>query len=427
MKFLQYPRLVVISWALYDWASSPFSAIIQTFVFAAYFVKSVATNEIIGSAQWGVGASIAGVIVGVLGPIFGAAADLGGRRKVWLAFFTLLCIIPTALLWTIKPSPDYVWLALILVGIGTIGVEGAYIFYNGMLPDLAPPGQIGRWSGWGWGMGYAGGLAALILSLEAFVNTKSPWFGLDRAAAEPVRATFALTALWYAVFAIPLFLFTPDTPSKGKTFYQATIEGGRLVRKTILEVKRYRYLLRFFIAKLFYIDGLTTIFAFGGIYAASTLHMNEQQVLQYGIALNISAGIGAFLLAFFDDPIGGKKMILLSLTGLAIFGMLALFAKSQFQFWIFGLLFGIFVGPIQASSRSFLARISPPELLNEMFGFYMLSGKATAFFGPLFFSWITYQTESQRWGMSTVLLFFLIGGIILSTIPSNLEKQSRNK
>ena len=415
----------LFAWAFYDWAMSPFSVIIQTFVFAAYFVKKVAPDPIYGSAQWGFVSGLAGLIVAFLSPIAGAAADQGGRRKIWLAAFTVLCIIATALLWFIKPSPAYVLPALFLVALGTIGSEGAYIFYNAMLPDLAAPNQIGRWSGWGWALGYAGGVISLIIVLEAFVKAKNPWIVLDQGLEEPVRAAFVLTAIWYAIFALPIFLFTPEMPGKGKTFRQSAVDGLHQLRDTILQIRHYKNILRFFIAKLFYIDGLATIFAFGGIFAAATFSMDSQEVLLFGIAMNISAGIGAGVLALLDDIFGAKKMILISLLCLIIFGTVALSVRTKLLFWIFGLLLALFVGPIQASSRSYLARIAPENLRNQMFGFYMLSGKATAFLGPLLLSWITYLTGSLRLGMSSVILFFVIGGAIMWGIPSDLETRSK--
>lgn len=350
----------------------------------------------------------------MLSPIVGAATDQGGKRKAWLASFTLLCIVPTALLWFIQPFAEYTQLALLLVGIASIGAETGYIFYNSMLPELAPATQLGRWSGWGWGMGYAGGTAALLLTLELLVYTDGhkTWQVLD----EPVRASFVITSIWIFIFTLPIFFFTPPSPPSIKSMKQAAIDGVHQLTNTIREIKKYGNIVRFLIAKLFYVDGLATLFAFGGIYAASVFKMNQQEVLQFGISLNITAGIGAFILGYFDDIIGSKKMILFSLVGLIIPGILAIIAISKWQFWLLGLILGIFVGPVQASSRSLMARIAPEHLRNEMFGFYMLSGKATAFFGPLLYGWISYFSGSLRWGMSSVIVLFVIGGLVMLSV-----------
>lgn len=411
---------VLLSWALYDWANSAFPAVIQTFVFAAFFVKSVAPNAATGTAAWGTITGLSAFIVALISPFLGAVADKGGGRKLWLAAFTILCVIPTLLLWYVKPSPDYMWMALLLVGIGAVGAEGAYIFYNAMLPELSPPSQLGRWSGWGWAFGYGGGMAALIISLFAFINP-NPWIPLEHTDAIPIRATFILTAIWYAVFSLPLFLMAPRSPPSGKSFREASVEGAKQLWNTVREVGKYRTIVKFLIGKMLYVDGLATLFAFGGIYAATVFGMEEMEVLQFGIAMNVVAGLGAASLSFLDDMIGSKKVILLSLLGLIIPGTAALFVTAKWQFWVLGLLMCVFVGPVQSSSRALMARMAPEHMRREMFGFYMLSGKATAFLGPLLYGWIAYITGSLRWGMSTIILLFVLGGIIIYFLPKKLE------
>jgi UMF1 family MFS transporter len=412
----QRSRLGLISWALYDWANSAFPTVIQTFVFAAYFTRQVAANEAVGSMLWGTMLGVAGTFVAVGGPILGAIADQGGRRKPWIAVTSLVCIIATALLWFVKPSPDYVWLALILVGLGTLGVEFAVIFYNAMLSRLAPPRRLGRWSGWGWGVGYAGGLACLVLALVPFMLADHPWFGFDQTSAEHVRVTFLIVAVWYFVFALPLFLFTPDQRGTGKGLSQATRDGLRQLRDTIREARRYGPIVRFLIARMIYINGLATLFAFGGVYAAGTFAMTERDILLFGIALNLTAGLGAFAFAWVDDWIGSKRTILLSLAGLFVPATIILLVESPAWFWALGMILGVFTGPAQAAGRTFLARIAPERLQNELFGLEALSGKATAFLGPLLVGWVTYWTGSQRLGMSTILAFFAAGFVLMLTV-----------
>ncbi|HYW02524.1 MAG TPA: MFS transporter [Gammaproteobacteria bacterium] len=402
----------MLSWAFYDWANSAFATLIQTFVFAAYFTRSVAASPAAGTALWGNTIGAAGLVIALAGPVLGAVADHGGRRKPWLAAFTLLAVVSTALLWFVRPAPAWVVPALALVGLGTIGTECASIFYNAMLPALAPPERIGRWSGWGWALGYAGGLACLVVALLVFIRPAHPPFGLTHADAAPVRATFVLTAVWFALFALPLLLFTPDGPATGKPLRRAVPDGLRQLRGTLRRVRAYRDLARFLVARLLFIDALATIFAFGGVYAAGHFDMNEQQVLLFGIALNVSAGAGAWAFAWVDDHLGSKLTIVLALLGLLVTTALALAARSAAVFWAFGVLLGIFVGPAQAASRSWLARVAPPAMRNEMFGLLALSGKATAFLGPLLVGWVTWASGSQRLGLATVLLF-LAGGLLL--------------
>lgn len=423
----KHPRLALASWAIYDWGNSAFATVIQTFVFAAYFVKSVAPNEAIGSTWWGFVTGFSALVVGLLSPLLGAAADQGGRRKHWLAFFTALCVVPTALLWFIQPSPDFFWPALALVAVGAIGAEGAYIFYNAILPDVAAPNEVGRWSGWGWGLGYVGGMAALVLSLVVFVDTSNAWVSLNSALAEPVRATFLLAAAWYTLFCLPLFFFIPDTPSRNKSLRQSLTDGLGQLCKTFAQIRRYRAIAIFLVAKMLYVDGLATLFAFGGIYAATVFGMDEKEVLLFGITLNLSAGFGAITLACLDDKIGSKRMILFSLAALIALGSMAVVAVQPWQFWMLGLMLGIFVGPVQSSSRSLMAHLAPPHLRNQMFGFYMFSGKATAFLGPLLYGWAVFLSGNLRWGMATVILLFIAGGSLMFLVADGEAEEVKAK
>jgi MFS transporter, UMF1 family len=405
----------LFGWALYDWGNSAFAAIIQTFVFAAYFTRSVAATEVHGTALWGTTISIAALIVAAGGPLLGAIADQTGRRKPWIAAFSALAIVATGLLWFVKPSPEFTSIGLLLVGLGTVGTEFAVIFYNAMLPDLAPAERIGRWSGWGWGLGYAGGLASLTVALVLFIGRNS--FALDASAAEPVRATFVLTAVWFFLFSVPLLIITPDEPATGKSFAMAAREGLGQVRDSIRQVRRYSHLIHFLIAKMIYIDALSTIFALGGVFAASTFDMSEQQVLLFGIGLNIAGGIGAAAFGWVDDRVGSKKTVAIALVGLIIPATLMLIVRSVQTFWILAMILGLFVGPLQTASRSYMARAAPDHLRNQMFGLFALSGKATAFVGPLVVGWITAWTGSQRIGMSTVVVLLVIGFILLQRVP----------
>ncbi len=406
----------LFAWALYDWANSSYFVIIQTFIFAAYFTKAIAENVELGTAQWGNMISVAGIVIAVGAPVFGAIADQAGRRKPWIAAFTVLCVIACALLWFAEPGIDSLWLALGMGFLATIGAEFAFIFYSAMLPDLVPAEKLGRWSGWGWGLGYAGGLACLLVSLFAFIQTDGLWLGLDPDSAEPVRATFILTAIWYAVFSLPLFLKTPDNPSKNKKIGEAVKNGFTQLKASVKEVRKFKNIMKFLIARMFYNDAIVTIFAMGGVYAAGTFDMDEEQILMFGIGLNITAGLGAFGFAWLDDKSGSKFTINASILGLVIPLIALIIVQSITWFIIWGLILGIFVGPIQAASRSFMARLSPPDLSNQMFGLLALSGKVTSFVGPFLVGLLTVQFGSQRLGMTAILVLLLIGLLLMFTV-----------
>ena len=422
----------LFSWALFDWANSAFPTVIQTFVFAAYFTRRVAQDEASGSAAWGTAVGVAGAIIALSGPVLGAIADQGRRRKPWVAAFASVCIVATALLWFVTPTTP-VLPALALLAVAIASFELSAIFYNAMLPDLAGP-RVGRWSGWGWGLGYAGGLACLVVCLFALVRPEGAWLsqglGLDPDQAEHVRATFVLVAVWFALFSLPLFLRTPDRPelerrageeapgpsaTAGGSAAKSVRDGVRQLVETLRHVRRYGGIVRFLIARMLYIDGLATIFAFGGVYAAGTFDMTEQEVLGFGIALNLTAGLGAALFAWLDDRLGSRRTILLALGGLIVSAAAILLVHDETWFWVLGMVLGVFVGPAQAASRSWLAHAAPDELRNQMFGLYALSGKATAFVGPLAVGWVTAAADSQRVGMSLVLL--TAGAVLLWTVP----------
>ena len=410
------PAAGLWSWAMYDWANSGFAALVQTFVFAAYFTRAVAENETLGTAQWGNMMGLAGLVIGLGGPVLGAVADRTGSRKPWLGLFTGLCIAATACLWFVTPAPSSVALALVLAGVGTIGSEYAMIFYNAMLPDLARPSAIGRWSGWGWGLGYAGGLVLLVLALYGFVE-QGAWFGVPRTEALHVRAVMPLTAAWYLVFCLPLFFFTPDGRGTSAPLGRAVGEAVAQLRDSLRRVREYRDIGLFLLARMLYNDGLTTMFAFGGIYAAGTFGMSPSEVIVFGIGLNVTAGLGAASFAWLDDRLGPRRTILLSLAGLIAPGAIILLVESKTLFWIFGLALGIFVGPVQASSRSYLARVAPAEVRGEMFGLFALSGKLTSFMGPLLVGWLTLASGSQRVGMGAVVVLFVLGFAGMLLVP----------
>lgn len=401
----------VIAWCLYDWANSAFPTIILTFVFATYFTEKVASNKFMGTAQWGGAVAIAGVLIAIMSPIVGSIADNEGRRKPWILLFTALCVIASGLLWYVQPHHAFVMWALIWLVVGTVGLEVSMVFYNAMLRDLAPPSHIGRLSGWAWGVGYFGGLTGLVITLVFFINSHPAW--LDVTQAQNIRIGGPFVALWFMAFAWPMFVWTPDRPSTGIGLRQAAAQGLRQLGHTLRHLPQHPNILWFLIARMIYIDGLNTIFAFGGIYAAGTFHMTFSQVVEFGIAMNVAAGIGAVSFAWLDDYVGPKPTILVALVMMIICGSGMLIATSQQTFWMLGLGLSVCVGPVQAASRSLMVRLAPAHLVTEMFGLYALSGKATAFMGPWILGAFTLWFSSQRVGMSTVMVFLFIGAVIL--------------
>ena len=404
-------RRAIWSWALYDFANSAFTTLVVTFVYATYFTQAIAEDPIRGTALWSRGVTITALIVALCSPVLGAIADRGGYRKTFVVISTLVCVAATAALYRVLPGQ--VVAALVLFVIANVAYEFGTVFYNAFLPDLAPEGRIGTVSGVAWGLGYFGGLLALAVALVALVQPETPWFGFSTEAGENIRATNLLVAGWFLVFSVPLLLWVPEgrprVPVSGRVVREAF---GQLSR-TFREVRKHRQTFRFLVARLVYNDGLVTVFAFGGIYAAETFGFTFEEVLIFGIAINVTAGLGAAVLGWLDDKIGGKRTIVISLLGLIVATTIALLAPDKAWFWVAGLLIGIFTGPNQSASRSLLGRFVPQKAENEFFGFFAFSGKLTAFIGPLFLGLLTEWSGSQRVGISVVIVLFVVGLVLL--------------
>lgn len=408
-------RRAALSWALYDWANSPFATLIVTFVFPAYFATAVIGDQVAGQARWGFAMGLSGLVVAVTAPVFGAVADVTGRRKPWLFGFTLLCAAASAGLWLVRSDAASVPLAILLVVLANWGFETAGVFYNAMLPDVAGPGRIGRLSGWAWGGGYVGGLSALALALAGLVMPETPWFGIPTEGAAHIRSVGPLVAVWLLIFSVPLFLWVPEGGP-------AIPAGGRVraallsLARSLREVARFGPIGRFLVAHMLYADGLVTLFAMGGVYVSGVYGFALDEVMLFGILLNVTAGLGAAGFGWLDDRLGSRPTILMALAGLLVAGAGVLLADSRLMIWLTGGALGLFVGPAQAASRSYLAHMAPPDRRSELFGLFALSGKATAFLGPLSVGLVTAVTGSQRAGMAVILVFFAIGGGILLSV-----------
>lgn len=408
-------RIAIFAWCLYDSAAASFSVIITTFIFATYFTKAIAVDHITGTYQWANAISIAGLVIALASPLFGAIADHAGHHKRWLFVFTMLAIISAAGLWFSYPTVTSLYPTLILVSLGTIGLEIALVFYNAFLPFIASSHNLGRISGWGWGCGYLGGIVALSLVLVWFVQYPPAW--LDTKSAAQIRICGPFVAVWYLILSLPLFFWVPDVSVHSKPLSQSIRAGLRELGATLSRLPREKNILIYLIAHMIYADGLNTLFAFGGIYAAGTFGLSFTEVLLFGISMNITAGLGAILLGWMDDRLGSKHTILVSLFFLISFGVPLLLLRDKTFFWATALILCIFVGPVQSASRSLMARlIAKKESATEMFGLYALSGRVTAFMGPWLLGWLTLIFASQRAGMAVVLVFFLAGGILLTRV-----------
>ena len=394
----------IISWSFYDFANQPYTTLIITFIYSAFFVNYIAPNETNGTFLWTKAISITAICVGILSPILGAFADSGGYRKFFLIFFTILCSIFTALLYI--PDSGDVFLALVLVILSNIAYELGTVFSNSYLIDLSNNKNVGRISGTAWGFGFVGGLIALFCALTFFdVNIPND-----------IKLINIFVAIWFLFFSLPAFFFLKDR-KKEKLLMSNVILSFKSLKITFKEIYKYKKILNFLIARLFYNDGLITIFALGGIYAVGSLDFSMREVLILGVVLNIFAAIGSFTFGYIEDKIGVKNVINISLLILIFATLLAFIAPwTNFPkeiFWLAGVLLGTMIGPNQSCSRSFMSQIIPIEKKNEFFGFFALTGKATSFLGPLLFGIIT-TLHSQQFALLSVVVFFILGYIIFN-------------
>ncbi|GMR13407.1 MAG: MFS transporter [Gemmatimonadota bacterium] len=408
-------RRAVGSWCLYDWANQGFATLVVTFIYSAYFVDAFAPDERVGTALWSRGIVVSSILIALLSPIMGAVADRSGSRKRWLFTTTLLCIAATVGLAFVRPSQaNAVLIALTIFVIANVAYELSMVFYNAFLPDLAPQSHIGRISGYGWSLGYVGGVLCLVLALFAFVGlVGEPWFPLATEEGFNIRATNLLVGGWFLLFSIPLFLTVPDTKGSGSGVDLKGAWGD--LKDTLLQITEYREVVKFLFARLVFNDGLVTVFAFASIYAMGTFGMSFSEVILFGIAISLTGAVGASAFGFFDDRLGAKMTILVSLVGLSAATVIAVVAPNRFWLWVGGLTVGIFAGPNQSASRSLMGRFVPQRHQSEFFGFFAFSGKATSFLGPLLLG-ILSQAYGQRVGVSSILIFFVVGGLLLLTV-----------
>ena len=406
----------ILAFCLYDAGNSAFGTVIITFVFSVYFARGVVGDETAGAALWSYAIAASGFLIALASPFLGAVADHYGARKPGLVLFSALCIVPTALMYFV--APGLVALALVLLVIANTGFEIALVYANAMLPHIAPPDKIGRVSGWAWGVGYLGGLACLALTLFGLVGLGdiAPLLTLPREHSEHIRAAAPLTALWFAVLTIPLLLWTHDVEKTNLNIGAAMREGVRQLRDTFTRARQHKNLMVFLVASALYRDGLNTLFAVGGLYAAGTYGMNFTEILIFAIGLNVTAGIGAAAFAYADDKWGSKRTVMVSLAGLLVTGAAILFTQDKNIFIAMALALGIFMGPAQAASRTLAARLSPPDMVAQTYGLYSFTGKSVSFFGPLAFGLATSAFDSQRAGMATIILFWLAGMVLLSMV-----------
>lgn len=444
-------RRGIWGWVMFDWAAQPFFTVVITFVFGPYFVGRLTEDPVAAQATWSNMATASSFIIAVFSPILGSIADQSGRRKPWIAFFAAIKIVSLFLLWFATPGSPLV-LTVICVILASIAAEFSIVFNDSMMPRLTNPQNVGRISNLAWGLGYLGGMVVLISVVTLLAANPQtgltiagikPLFGLDAASGADARITGPIAGVWYLIFILPMFFLTPDA-QRGLPFATAIRSGLSELCVTLRQLRHRPMLLRFFIARMLYQDGVNGVIILGGAFAAGLFGWATIEIGLFGILLNVVAIAGCFAAGRLDQAFGSRAIILTSLIllliatlglvstdrGSTLFGLLQLstandggiFATgAEKAYLLYGVLIGIAFGPVQASSRSYLARNITVAEAGRYFGVYALSGRATSFMATLSFSIATTISGSAHIGMATLIVFLGAGFLLLLLVPERAD------
>lgn len=434
-------RKRIWGWFFFDWASQPYNTLLLTFIFGPYI------NELIGNGAeaqtaWATGVAIAGVIIAILAPVLGAMADVAGNRMRWIWMFSFMYVVGAYGLWWADPNDFNLVTTLVFFAVGLIGMEFATIFTNSMLPDLGPREEIGRISGNGWAFGYVGGLLALIIMLALLGENSAtgktmigidPIFGLDAAAREGTRAVGPLTAIWFAVFMIPFFLYVRD-PRPVKVAKGAVRQALVGLAGTIRGLPKKRSLFAYLGSSMLYRDALNGMYTFGGIYAAGVLGWSVVDTGIFGILAIVTGALFAWLGGRADSRYGPKPVIAVSVAVLTIVALGVVFVSREhvfglpvsadsglpdLAFYVLGAAIGAAGGTLQTASRTMMVRQADPARTTEAFGLYALAGKATSFIAPASIALVTWLTGSQQMGVAPLILLFFAGLLMLRWVDAD--------
>jgi UMF1 family MFS transporter len=419
------------AWALWDWAEQPYPTIMQTFIFPVYLATAVAGSEELADRQLGITIIIAGLVLALIAPVLGRRSDDNGRRKYWLMFNTYLLVGIMIASFFVKPSPEFLLLGLVLYGAGSVIQEAALINYYAMLKSVTTEKNIGRVSGYAWALGYAGGIVLLVLSLVGFYLTETPWFGIGKEEAVNLRSIFLFSAVWTLVFSIPLLLRVPEIPKKANARKETIVQSYKSIWGQLKSLRAQApETLKFLISSAIYRDGLAGVFTFGAVLGSLAFGFTQTEIIIFGIAANIVSGLGAVIGGRLDDVFGSRTIIIASLVGLIIAGSSVFFFYDYgvITYWIGGLALCLFVGPAQASSRTFVSRFTPAGREGEVFGLYQLTGRAVSFMsGTMWTLSITVAAiflgdgKHTIWGIWGLMIILIVGLFLLTRVHPRPE------
>lgn len=426
----------VWAWALWDWGSAAFNAVVTTFVFTVYLTDPDNFGD---NASQYLGWALAGsgLIIAAIAPVLGQRSDRAGRRTVGLAVNTALVTLCILLMFFVRPDQSFLWLGLLLLAAGNIFFEFASVNYYAMLNGLSTKETVGRISGFGWGLGYLGGIVLLLIVYVGFISPDVGWFGVTSEDGLSVRVTMLVCALWTVLFSLPVIFTIKDRRAREVSARVGIGDSYRRLFATIARMwQEERNTLRFLIAAAVFRDGLAGVFTFGAVIAARVFGFSDGEVIIFAIAANVVAGAATIGFGWLDDRFGPKRLIVLSLVCMVLagLGVFALHSQGTIVFWVLGLILCVFVGPCQSASRTFLARLIPEGHEGEMFGLYATTGRAASFLSPLFWSlaltvgvWVTGASstrEVQEWGVFGIVVVLLAGLLLLLPVRDGVREDT---
>lgn len=425
----------IVAWGMWDWGAQPFNTVITTFVFSVYLTSESFGSTNTTSTALAIATALSGLLVAVLAPVMGQNSDRSGRTVRNLRIQTWILAGLSASLFLVEPDPSFLVLGLVLLGAGSIISEIAGVNYNASIEQVASPRNVGRVSGFGWGMGYLGGILVLLLIFFVFIQPEVGLFGVTDDGAMDIRVSMLVCGLWILLFTIPTFLVLKDTPRE-RVPRVGIVDSYKLVWASLRGLwASSRHTVYFLGASALFRDGLAGVFAFGAVLAAGTFGLSAGDVIIFGAAANILAGVSTMAFGLLDDRLGPKRVIVISLTALVVLGMGVFFLHEggTAVFWTLGLAMTAFVGPAQAASRSFLARVIPDGHSGEIFGLYATTGRVVSFLSPAAFAlfiWlgaaITGQDNTQYWGILGIALVLVAGLVVLLPVKSPAGPRTGN-
>lgn len=431
----------VAAWAMWDWGSAAFNAVIVTFVFSVYLTDAVGADldGPLSAATWlSVGISIAGLVIALTAPVMGQRADRGGHRRRSLAVWTYLTVALTALMVLVDADAPYPWffVGLALLAVGSITFEFAEVSYFAMLRQVSTPATVGRVSGFGWAMGYFGGIFLLLGAFLGFISGDGDTRGLLGITTEGglnIRLVCLVAAVWFAVFALPVLRSVPEIRGArggrgrgdGDDDEVGFLESYRILWRELKELwRRDPRTVKFLVASAIFRDGLAGVFTFGAILAVAVYGLDAGDVLIFGVAANVVAALGALAAGYADDLVGPKAVIVFSLGAMLVTMGVLLFVDGTAMFWVFGLALCLFVGPAQSASRSFLARLAPADRDGQMFGLYATTGRAVSFLAPALFGLFAWAFGADRAGIVGIGIVLLVGLLLLLPVRTPTREEA---